>query len=40
MFELGEESNQDKSLVEMLLNENEVKCYLLDRRFIIINLKK
>jgi UDP-N-acetylmuramoyl-tripeptide--D-alanyl-D-alanine ligase len=40
MFELGEESNQEhKSLVEMLLNENEVKCYFIDRRFIIINLK-
>jgi UDP-N-acetylmuramoyl-tripeptide--D-alanyl-D-alanine ligase len=40
MFELGEESNQDKSLVEMLLNENEVKCYFIGSAFYNNKLEK
>ncbi|MFV8358050.1 UDP-N-acetylmuramoyl-tripeptide--D-alanyl-D-alanine ligase, partial [Flavobacterium sp. XS1P32] len=41
MFELGEESNQEhKSLVEMLLNDNEVKCYFIGTAFYNNKLEK
>lgn len=41
MFELGGESNQEhKTVVDMLLNENEIKCYFIGTAFYNNKLEK